>query len=161
MERILVSINAHRGGWEAWSRVISLAKRIDAKVYALLVLPSAMPVAASSTGKETSSVRRRLELQIELAKVEGIPIEYFISEGDYEEEVIRFIEHNKITLLVAESNEGENRQSERGVLGIRRILHRITCKVELVSPKKSQTLSLQKDNGNGSSTASVSADSRK
>jgi hypothetical protein len=69
MERILVSMNAHRGGWEAWSRVISLAKRIDAKVYALLVFPPAAPTAGSSSGKDASSVRQRLELQIELAKV--------------------------------------------------------------------------------------------
>ena len=161
MERVLVSMSAHRGGWEAWSRVISLAKRIDAKVYALLVFPPAAAATGVSATRDPSSVRQRLELQIEIAKDEGIPVEYFISEGDYEEEVVRFIEHNKITLLVAESTEGEHRPSDRGPLSIRKILHRIKCKVELVSPKKSQSLSLNKDNDNGNSTASVSANSRK
>ena len=39
MERILVSMNCRSGSWDAWSRAISLARRIRRKLYALLVLP--------------------------------------------------------------------------------------------------------------------------
>lgn len=142
MERILVSMNARHGAWEAWSRAISLAKRIDARVYALLVLPSStQPAAGEPAVKNTLNVRQRLELQIELAKSEGIHIDYFISEGNYEEEVIQFVDHNKITLLVVESTEGENRHTDRGISAIRKILHRIKCRMELVSPRKVQQFS--------------------
>jgi nucleotide-binding universal stress UspA family protein len=139
MERILVSMKPPHGAWEAWSRAISLARRIDAKVYALLVLPPAAVVA--SDPKDPSSVRNRLELLIELAKSEGIRIEYFISEGNYEDEVIQFVGHNKITLLVAESTGRENRHTDRGLAAIRKILHRIPCRVELVSPRKMEQFS--------------------
>lgn len=141
MERILVSMNAHRGAWEAWSRAISLAKRIEAKVYALLVLPSCVQPKSDLSEKDVSSVRKRLELMIELAESEGIRIEYFISEGNYEEEVIRFIDHNKITLLVAECAEGERRNTDRGMQAVRKILHRIKCRVELVSQRRSEQFS--------------------
>jgi len=119
-----------------------LAKRIEARVYALLVLPGAVPTGGEAIGKDLSNIRQRFELLIEMAKSEGIAVEYFVSEGNYEEEVIRFVEHNRITLLVAEASDGENRCTERGARGIRKILHRITCKVELVSPRKPEAIHL-------------------
>lgn len=139
MERILVGMSSCRGSWEAWSRAISLAKRIDAKVYALLVAPGAMQAPGEIAARGSPTVRQRLELQIELAKAEGIRIEYFISEGRYEDEVIRFIHHNQITLLIVEYPDGECRNPDRGLSAIRGIMHRITCRVELVSPRRSQS----------------------
>lgn len=141
MERILVSMNTRCGAWGAWSRAISLAKRIDAKVYALLVLPSTTDAAKDLLTKSSFNIRHRLELLIELAKSEGIRIEYFISEGDYEEEVIQFVDQNRITLLVAESAGADSRQTDRTIPAIRKILHRIKCRVELVSPRRIQQLS--------------------
>ncbi len=137
MERILVSMDARQGAWEAWSRAISLAKRIDAGVYALLVVPPSSS-AADRYDKDGSSVKKRLELLVESAEAEGVRIQYFISEGDYEEEVIRFVDHNRITLLVAESAEGDHRHADRKIPPLRKILHRIACRVELVSPRKKQ-----------------------
>ncbi len=137
MERILVSMDARLGAWEAWSRAVALAKRIDAGVFALLVLPPSPPAGHFHGEHETARTRNRLEALIELAKSEGIRVDYFVSEGDYEEEVIRFVNSNKITLLVAESSSiGENRHMERDLTPIRKIRHRITCRVELVSPRK-------------------------
>jgi len=138
MERILVSMNSRQGAWEAWSRAISLAKRIDARVYALLVLPPSAPGRSDIREQHGEGIRKRLELLIELAKSEGIPIDYFISEGKYEDEVIQFIDHNKITLLVAEFPDGEHRQSERVDVPIHKIRHRVSCRLELVSPRKIQ-----------------------
>lgn len=138
MERILVSMGARQGAWEAWNRAILLARRIgaDARVYALLVIP----VGHSGNvhcDSDIRIVRERFELQIELAKSEGIHIDYFITEGDYEEEVIRFAESNRITLLVLESTEGGKRHNAKGGLAsLRRIIHRILCRVELVTPLK-------------------------
>jgi hypothetical protein len=84
--------------------------------------------------------RERLELLIEIAKSEGSRIDYFISEGNYEEEVIRFVEQNRITLVIAEYPDGENPDCERDLAQIRKIQHRIACRVELVSPRKTQNL---------------------
>lgn len=140
MERILVSMDARHGAWEAWSRAISLARRIDARVYALLVIPPGMHGGANGDAAEAGEVRRRLELLIEAAKSGGIAVDYFVSEGKYEEEVIKFVEHNRITLMVAESPEGEVRHSDRELAAVRKIRHRVSCRMELVSPRKLQNL---------------------
>lgn len=140
MERILVSMSARQGAWEAWSRAISLAKRIDAKVYALLVVAPPAPAKGGAREQDGGGVRKRLDLLIELAKSEGIPIDYFISEGKYEDEVIQFVDQNKITLLVAELPDAELRRTDGGDAAIHKIRHRVRCRVELVSPRKSREL---------------------
>lgn len=137
MERILVGMDGRNGAWEALSRALALARRIEARVYALLVLP---PAACGTAGfrEKATGVRARLEQLLRTAKAEGIPVEYFLSEGNYEEEVVRFVEHNKITLFVAEPRDGEVRTPDRGLGPIGGILRRISCRVELVSPRKSE-----------------------
>ena len=140
MEKILVSMDARHGAWEAWSRAISLAKRIDARVYALLVYPFGAERGGDPSRENPGSVRHRFELLIELAKSEGIAVDYFISEGSYEEEVIKFADHNKISLMVAEPPEGGGRHLEREFISFQKIRHRIRCRLELVSPRKFQQI---------------------
>jgi K+-sensing histidine kinase KdpD len=132
-------MNCWNGSWGALSRAISLAGRIDAKLYALLVLPPSVK-GGSEEHSAPCVTRERLELLIEIAKSEGSRIDYFISEGNYEEEVIRFVEQNRITLVIAEYPDGENPDCERDLAQIRKIQHRIACRVELVSPRKTQNL---------------------
>ncbi|GLI34426.1 universal stress protein [Desulforhabdus amnigena] len=141
MERILVSMSALHGAWEAWSRAISLAKRIDARVYTLLVSPRIVKGAnVHAQRSKASIVRNRLELLIEAAKLEGIQIDFFISEGNYDEEVIRFVELNKITLLVVEHSEMDMRHTDPEFSYIQKIRHRIKCRVEMVTPRKIKEL---------------------
>ena len=113
-----------------------MARRIDAKLYALLVLPPSGSGAGTEERNAPCMTRERIELMIEIAKSEGSRIDYFISEGNYEDEVIRFVEQNRITLVIAESPDGENPGCERDLAQIRKIQHRIACRVELVSPRK-------------------------
>lgn len=137
MERILVTMNGRNGAWEALSHSICLAKRIGAQVYVLRVLPQGGLSPAEAGLEET--LRRRLERQIGAAKADGVWIEHFVSEGDFEDEVIRFADEGRITLLVAEPGEGDQRWPEaEGTF--RRIRHRVACRVELVSPRKNTEL---------------------
>jgi K+-sensing histidine kinase KdpD len=146
MERILVCVDARHGAWGAWARAISLAGRIEARIYALLVLPPSGAEGGNAADTNTDrSVRERLELLIELAKSDGIPIDYFISEGSYEEEVIRFAEQNKITLIVAEPPPGDNRHPDREFTAFQKIRHRIRCRAELVIPRKTQNFQAGQD----------------
>ena len=116
-----------------------MAERIKARIYALLVFP---PGEGGGNAETTAgeSVRQRLELLIELAKSDGIAVDYFVSEGNYEEEVIHFAGNHKITLMVAEPPEGDNRHTGREFPSIEKIRHRIRCRMELVSPRKLQNL---------------------
>ena len=136
MERILVSMHCRNGSWGALSRAVSLARRIDAKLYALLVLPPCAESAGPEERSASCGIRERLELLIEIAKSEGSRIDYFISEGNYEEEVIRFVQQNRVTLVIAENPDEESPNLERDLAQIRKIQHRIACRVELVSPRK-------------------------
>lgn len=156
MERVLVSMNGRHGAWEALSRAISLARRIDARVYALLVLPP--PAGAGGIVEQNASgVKERLELLIEAAKSENIHIDYFISEGKYEEEVIRFIDQNRITLLVVESPEGEHRESHP----IDSLRHRTSCRMEVISLRKNQQFNAQEGKRHEYPNPYVSANRRK
>lgn len=139
MERILVGATPRHGAFAALTRAISLARRIGAKVHVLFVTPGpdgrpgpAIPPGADGDGG-------RLRLLVQRAQEQGVGIEYFVSEGGYEEEVIRFARDRKITLLVAESADGEGRPAE--AQSLKRILHGISCRVELVSPRRSETQS--------------------
>lgn len=137
MERILVSMDCRSGGWEALARAVSLAARIEAKVYALLVTPppirGALPAESAAACR---AVLERLEKLVQAARSEGVPIECFVSEGDYEEEVNRFVERNRVTLVIVEQPDEKDPLAERKLGQIRRVQHRITCGVELVSPRK-------------------------
>lgn len=136
MERILVSMKAFNGAWEAWSRAISLARRIDAKIYALLVTPRETKGMKGPVLQNTTSiVRDRLELLMEAAKLDGIHIDFFISEGSYDEEVVRFVELNRITLVVVEHSEMDTNHNNREWASVQKILHRINCRVEVVSSR--------------------------
>ncbi len=80
MERILVSMNSQCGAWGAWSRAISLARRIDARLYALLLVPPSVKTAGAAEENSTAGVvRKRLELLIELAKSEGVRVSTILS----------------------------------------------------------------------------------
>jgi nucleotide-binding universal stress UspA family protein len=134
MERILVGTSSRHGGFPALTRAISLAKRIEAKVHVLFVTPAPDGDAPNRPAAPDDS--RRLRLMVQQAQAEGVGIECFMAEGNYEEEVVRFARDRKITLLVSESAEGEGRSSEQDILSLKRILHGISCRVELVSPRK-------------------------
>ncbi len=133
-------MDARHGAWGAWSRAISLARRINARVFVLLVFTPGEDGGGNGENGAGESVRHRLELLIELAKSDGISIDYFVSEGNYEEEVIQFADHNRITLMVAEPSDGSSRHHERESLSFQKIRHRINCRMELVSPRKPQNL---------------------
>lgn len=143
MEKILVAINDKEEAWEALSHACSLAERICARVSVLLVRPVARPVPPPYEIEETEEYRKRLELQVESAKAEGIAINFFITEGNYEDEVISFINANGISLFIHETRAGHGPRGKRikaanmkpaAILG--RLRHKIPCRMEVVVPKK-------------------------
>jgi nucleotide-binding universal stress UspA family protein len=142
MERILVCMDGTHGAWEALSRSIALAGRIDARISVLRVLP--LPPSAGGAAKAEEAVRDRLELRIEAAKAEGVRIQHFVAEGAFEEEVIRFVEHDRTTLLVVEASDGEGRSQDAESTWLQRVRHRVSCRVEVVSPKKNVNLQTHK-----------------
>jgi nucleotide-binding universal stress UspA family protein len=146
MERLLVSMDARHGAWEAWSRAVSLARRIDASVYALFVATPQQDAGAGPGASELSTVvRKRLDLLVEAAKADGVDVALYVTEGQYEAEVVRFAQEHRITLLVAEHQGAGTRGVSRDMPDIQKIRHLIQCRVELVSPRRNHNCEEKKD----------------
>ncbi|MDP3480397.1 MAG: universal stress protein [Desulfoprunum sp.] len=140
MEKILVAIDGKHGAWEALSHACSLAKRIHVQLNVLLVIPPSKAYLSHAEAEAENHIKKRLELLIEAAKSENITINYFIAEGNYDDEVINFVNNNKITLLVHETPEGDTRPAGNELAAsLGSLRHRIACKMEVVAPKKTYT----------------------
>ena len=140
MERILVITDNRFYPWNALSRAVALGKRINAGVFILKVLCSEDQESNVVEQDMKTSAGRRLENIIQAARADSVRIEYLVTRGDFEEEVIRFVEGNKISILVVEQGSLGIKMSGnqgKGSRALQDILYRIPCKVELVSPKKS------------------------
>lgn len=137
MERILVGLDSTLHGKEALWRAMELTKRIAARLYVLVVLTPDAPLEGTSENALSSAVKSRLEMLRQWAQEEGVPVDCFVTQGKFEEEVVHFVKQHKITLLVAESSTGETRQNERDQ-ALESIRHRVQCRLEMVTPKKIQ-----------------------
>ena len=138
MERILVGLDVRQSNLEGVHRAIQLAARIDAKVSVLLVSSLVNPSAPQEILQEfENAVRKRLELLIEKGRADGVEVEFYMTQGNYREEVVRFTQQNPITLLVlALPKAGQQAVDEfhEWLAGMR---HRINCRIELVQEKGS------------------------
>lgn len=140
MEKILVAIDGKHCAWAALSHACSLAKRMHVQLNVLFVSRPTGTHLSHAEAEAEGHIKKRLGLLCEAAKSENITINYFIAEGNYDDEVITFINSNKITLLVHETPEGDCRSTgKEPAASLRSLRHRITCKMEVVAPKKSFT----------------------
>jgi K+-sensing histidine kinase KdpD len=137
MEKILVAIDGKHGAWEALSHACSLARRIEVQLHVLLVVSPNRARLSRADRDVEDEIKKRLELLIEGAKGDGILINYFNAEGDYDDEVISFINHYRITLLIHETDGGDIRPlSKELTASFRSLRHRIPCVIEVVAPRK-------------------------
>ncbi len=139
MEKVLVAIDGEHGAWEALSHACSLAKRLEVQINVLLVIPVTTGRQSQLEKERQDVVKKRLQLHIEQAKAEGIIINFFLTEGKYEDEVIRFANHKRITLVMHEAQQGDERSLQGESASLQSLRHRITCKVEVVAPKKNHS----------------------
>ncbi len=131
MERILAGVDARESDLAPGIHAFNLAKRIQAKVYILLITG---PSQASLDGQSRErDLIRHLEGLIDQARSEGLPVEYFVSEGPLENETIRFIQQNAISLLVVgqprDGGEAAQKQFRKTLENIRL---RVDCHIEVV-----------------------------
>jgi hypothetical protein len=139
MKKILVAIDGRYAAWGGLSHACSLAKRVDVQLNVLLVNPPHRTPLSHRGMEVKDEIRKKLELLIEAAKAEGTRINFYVTEGIYDDEVISFINNNKITLLVYETLEGDTRSaSKESVNSLRTLRHRVSCTIEVVAPKKTE-----------------------
>lgn len=131
MERILVAIDRLHPQQEALAHGCSLAKRIQARLYVLFVHKRSCVV--------RNPVRQGLELRVGYARSEGVHVEYTILEGGYEESIVSFIQNNGITLFIHEIERADLQSYDRAFSVLQSVRHRISCRVEIVTPQKPLT----------------------
>ena len=136
MERILVGLDVRQSNLEGVHRAMQLATRIDAKVTVLLVSSLVNPSAPQDILLEfENAVRKRLELLIEKGRADGVEVEFYMTQGNYREEVIRFTQQHPITLLVLALPKTGQQAVEEFKQWLAGIRHRINCRIELVQEK--------------------------
>ncbi|PIP42614.1 MAG: hypothetical protein COX19_00520 [Desulfobacterales bacterium CG23_combo_of_CG06-09_8_20_14_all_51_8] len=143
MVKILVGIDAKMTG--LWSVVyaLNLAKRMDVKIAILLVSDNASPSSSSlSTSKQEepekdeTAIKRRLEKLITDGRSEGISVDYYLADGSYKEEIIKFIKEKGITLLVVDFPSADLKEaSEKFPELLGEIKLRTHCRIEVVHQK--------------------------
>jgi nucleotide-binding universal stress UspA family protein len=136
MERILVGMDPVSASLWAGLHALSLAKRINASVCFLFVLDPETP---SDTGKMHKNpeveVKKRVGQFAEQAQAEKIVVDYYVTEGNYENELIRLIQEKRITLLVLGAPSGRGVATVRFSTFLERIRHRVNCRIEVVHEK--------------------------
>ena len=136
MERILVTMDPARPHLFAGIHALNLARRISAKVIFLLVLPNTPDPSETSAGEKTEAdLKKRVEALIEDARSDGVSVDYYAAYGDYESELISFVQENKVTLLVVESPAGPQETAEAFKNFLDKLRHRINCRIEVVNEK--------------------------
>lgn len=136
MERILVAMDPERTHLFAGNHALHLAKRINAKVLFLLILPDGKNRAGGLMARSSeSAAKRRVDTVIEEARAEGIRVDYYMTYGDYESELVSFVHENNITLLIVEcpDRSGGDREACNDFLD--KLRHRINCRIEVVNVK--------------------------
>ncbi len=133
MERILVAFDSLQPTLDAGLHGVNLAKRISAKLFFLWVTS---PNSTSAVQREANALmKRRLEGLIDEGRGDGVLVDYFVTEGVFETEVIRFVKENKISLLLV----GSPANAEDGASGFAETLEnirlRVNCHIEVVHKK--------------------------
>ncbi len=131
MEKILVAMDTNMTSLWSFVYALNLAKRMQVKISILLVSdPSVSENGPKKKGKNAFSIKTEIEKRIAEGRSDGIYIDYYHTCGSYKDEIIRFIQENKIDLLVIERHITDN-MSEF----IEEIKLRTYCRIELVQPK--------------------------
>jgi nucleotide-binding universal stress UspA family protein len=137
MEKILVGMNSVSTGFWAGMHALNLAKRIEARVCFLYVTdPGSSEDRERPTYQDApSDERKRVDHFVEKARAEGIPVDYYVSEGDYESELIRFVHEKGVTMLVLGAPGGHDAAPTRFSSFLDRIRHSVNCRIEVLHEK--------------------------
>lgn len=134
MEKILVVMDPQRPHFFAGIHALNLAKRIKAKVFFLLVFPTEKP-GKSIEPSNATAVKQKVRILLEEARSEGLTVDYYLAYGNYESELVSFVQENKITLLVVESSAERSESKDIFREFLDKLRHRINCRIEVVNEK--------------------------
>ena len=146
MERILVGVELRETSLGPVIHAINLAKRIRAKVHVLLVDGAERPHGQGQPRQQARALRRQaVEGLIDQARREGLPVDYYISDGPLENETVKLIQENAISLLVvglpASGGEAALKEFHKTLENIRL---RVDCHIEVVQ-ERDQSITTERE----------------
>lgn len=135
MENILAGMSPEPSSLWAGIHALNLAKRIAAHVSFLLVIPPVRGNAAPLPEQAVQSAMDKIKTLIDDGRADGVALEYYQAHGDYASELIRHIQHNRITLLVIAAPGGTDAPGTGFKEFLEKLHHRLTCRIEIVHMK--------------------------
>lgn len=136
MEKILVGLDPGKTSLWAAVHALNLAKRIQARLYFLLVIEPATKESEEGLKRQIeASMKASLESLIEEGISDGIPVDYYITYGQYDNELVKFVKENRISMLVVGSPNPQDGHLEDFDDLLEKIRHRIDCRIEVVHEK--------------------------
>lgn len=136
MEKILVAMDSLRPHSFAGIHALNLAKRISATVSFLLIFPAAPDSAGSRTEKDNQAfVKKNVHALLEQARSEGIAVDYYFAYGNYENELVNFVQEKNVTLLIVENTDSQSESTAVPRKFLNKLRHRINCRIEVVHKK--------------------------
>lgn len=113
--KIAVAIDVSLRSASALRRAIALSKVFCAKLYIIHVIPTKLPYAMTSKIAipyeiyeiQLDHAEKMMDSARMLAKLEGVEVEKVILHGDPAEEILKFVEENKIDLIVVGRKDKE------------------------------------------------------
>ena len=136
MERILVGLDTAEGSLWSGIHALNLAKRIDAKVSFLLVIdPDIDKHKKALQDQRKAHMSKSLGALIEQGRDEGISVDYFVTYGKFDVEIVKFIKENRITMLVVGLPADQKGSSGHFSELLEKVRHRIDCRIEVVHEK--------------------------
>jgi nucleotide-binding universal stress UspA family protein len=136
MERILVGLDTAEGSLWSGIHALNLAKRIDAKVSFLLVIdPDVDKLEPPLLDQGKGYMTKPLGALIEQGRAEGIAVDYFVTHGKFDVEIVKFIKENRITMLVVGLPADQKGSSGHFTELLEKVRHRIDCRIEVVHEK--------------------------
>ena len=137
MEKILVGVESNMNTLWPVIYALSLATRMDVRIYILLVDdPGSIPMDLSSAPEDAPGLKDQLEALILKGRSEGILIDYYITGGPFANELIKFIQEKKISLLVVGFPAHEKKRVSQNIPELlKEIRLRTQCRIEVVHQK--------------------------
>jgi len=139
MESILVGMDGSEATVWAAIHAVNLAKRMNVRVSILLILQPEMDRNRKNWHKpDESTARRQVEAFIDESRSEGVVLDYYITRGTYEDEILRFIQENATSLLVLGFPQDTGKNGQDRLAGfLKTIRNKTDCRIEVVRERPS------------------------
>jgi len=142
MNRILVAVEIGHPSVSAAVYALNLAQRIQAQISFLLIDHSGEGIDATEgeTNDEFTVQKQLLTLISDSSRSDGAKVNFYVGNGQYESELVNFVQENKISLLIVSfPAPGQQEDAGRFLERLMNIKQKINCRIMIVSEKLSST----------------------